>query len=83
VAGRSLQDSSIIMPVAEFLRRQAESCLRTARGCFDLASAERMRIMAAEFAAKAAEIDAEQGDQKQIAPHLIARHSVSSQNNDR
>jgi hypothetical protein len=42
-----------------------------------------MRIMAAEFAAKAAEIDAEQGDQKQIAPHLIARHSVSSQNNDR
>ena len=42
---------------AEFLRRQAENCLRIARSCFDLASAERLRIMAAEFNAKAAEMD--------------------------
>jgi hypothetical protein len=71
------------MPVAEFLRRQAECCLRTARGCFDLASAERMRIMAAEFAAKAAEIEAEKDDPKRLPPQLIARHSAPSQNNDR
>jgi hypothetical protein len=70
------------MPVSEFLRRQAENCLRTARGCFDLASAERMRIMAAEFAAKAAEIEAER-DSRQLPPHLIARHSTPSQKNDR
>jgi len=41
----------------EFLRRQAENCLRIARTCFDLASAERLRLMAAELHAKAAEIE--------------------------
>ena len=45
------------MLTPEFLRRQAENCLRIARSCFDLASAERLRLMAAEFTAKAAEID--------------------------
>jgi hypothetical protein len=41
----------------EFLRRQAENCLRIARSCFDLASAERLRLMAAELNAKALEIE--------------------------
>ena len=36
----------------EYLRRQAENCLRIARTCFDLASAERLRLMAAELNAK-------------------------------
>ena len=46
-----------IMLTPEFLRRQAENCLRIARSCFDLASAERLRLMAAELNAKAAEMD--------------------------
>ena len=45
------------MLTPEFLRRQAENCLRIARTCFDLASAERLRLMAAELNAKAAEIE--------------------------
>jgi hypothetical protein len=45
------------MLTPEFLRRQAENCLRIARTCFDLASAERLRLMAAELNAKAAELD--------------------------
>jgi hypothetical protein len=45
------------MLTPEFLRRQAENCLRIARSCFDLASAERLRLMAAELTAKAAEMD--------------------------
>ena len=44
------------MLTPEFLRRQAENCLRIARSCFDLASAERLRLMAAELNAKAAEM---------------------------
>jgi hypothetical protein len=45
------------MITAEFLRRQAENCLRIARSCFDLGSAERLRLMAVELHAKAEEID--------------------------
>jgi hypothetical protein len=45
------------MLTPDFLRRQAENCLRIARSCFDLASAERLRLMAAELNAKAAEMD--------------------------
>ena len=45
------------MPSSEYLRHQAENCLRIARTCFDLASAERLRLLAGEFTAKAAEID--------------------------
>jgi hypothetical protein len=47
------------MLTPEFLRRQAENCLRIARTCFDLASAERLRLMAAELNAKAAEIESD------------------------
>ena len=45
------------MLTPEYLRRQAENCLRIARSCFDLASAERLRLMAAELNAKATEMD--------------------------
>ena len=50
------------MLTPEYLRRQAENCLRIARSCFDLASAERLRLMAAELSAKAAEIDEQDRD---------------------
>jgi hypothetical protein len=59
----------------EFLRRQAENCLRIARGCFDLASAERLRLMAAELHAKAAEID-EQNRQDRW-PRTLDRNTSS------
>jgi hypothetical protein len=45
------------MLTPEFLRHQAENCLRIARTCFDLASAERLRLMAAELQAKATEME--------------------------
>lgn len=49
------------MPLAEYLRRQAETCLRIARNCFDLGSAERMRLLAGELNAKAHEIERQEG----------------------
>lgn len=55
-----------MMLTPEYLRHQAENCLRIARTCFDLASAERLRLMAAELNAKAAEMeDADRQDQNQ------------------
>jgi len=53
------------MLTPEFLRRQAENCLRIARTCFDLASAERLRLMAAELTAKAIEVEERQQDHRQ------------------
>lgn len=38
---------------AEYLRQQAANCLRLARSTFDLATAERLRHMAADFEARA------------------------------
>ena len=64
-----------IMLTPEFLRRQAENCLRIARSCFDLASAERLRLMAAELKAKAAEMD-EQTRQDRWS-HSIERNPSS------
>ena len=64
------------MLTPEFLRRQAENCLRIARTCFDLASAERLRLMAAELNAKAAEIE-EDNQQRRMPRHTIARNPSS------
>ncbi len=64
---------------AEYLRRQAEACLRIARGCFDLASAERLRLMAAELRGKADEIEADEPP----APHMHALASSSNGKTDR
>ena len=54
---------------AEYLRRQAENCLRIARACFDLTSVERMRLLAGELKAKADEIE----KQETVAPHIFGR----------
>jgi hypothetical protein len=62
------------MLTPEFLRRQAESCLLIARSCFDLRSAEQLRLMAAEFKAKAAEMECDER-----APYrALERNSTSS-----
>jgi hypothetical protein len=45
------------MVTPAFLHRQADNCLRIARNCFDLASAERLRLMAAELRAEATEME--------------------------
>jgi hypothetical protein len=45
------------MLLSEYLRRQAENCLRIARQGFDLATAERLRHMAVELQAKADELE--------------------------
>jgi hypothetical protein len=60
----------------EYLRRQAENCLRIARTCFDLASAERLRLMAAELNAKAVEMD-EQNRQQRSAQRSFAGNTTS------
>jgi hypothetical protein len=62
------------MLTPEFLRRQAENCLLIARSCFDLRSAEQLRLMAAEFKAKAAEME-----RSERFPHRgLAHNSTSS-----
>jgi hypothetical protein len=63
----TIRETATAMPTAQFLRRQAQTCLRIARTCFDLASAERMRQLAGELNAAAAQIER----QHQIAPHTI------------
>jgi hypothetical protein len=40
-----------------YLRKQAAACLEWSRSCFDLAMAQRLRLMAKEFVAKADEIE--------------------------
>jgi hypothetical protein len=66
------------MITAEFLRRQADNCLRIARNCFDLGSAERLRLMAVELHAKADEID-----RRDLRSRLAPSNQASFQNNDR
>jgi hypothetical protein len=67
---------SMITP--DFLRRQAENCLRIARSCFDLGSAERLRLMAVELHAKADEID-----RRDMHSRLSPAGAHSFQGNDR
>jgi hypothetical protein len=57
------------MPLSEYLRQQAENCLRIARQGFDLATAERLRHMAAELEAKADEL--EEAEDEGLSPHLM------------
>jgi hypothetical protein len=63
----------------EFLRRQADNCLRIARSCFDLSSAERLRLMAQELQAQADEIDRD----RRFRPHFFDQREASSRDNDR
>ncbi len=66
---------------AEFLRRQAENCIRVARQCFDLAASERLRIMATELRAKADEIDDDEQD-RTVSPAIMRRHGSSNGETD-
>ena len=63
---------------SEYLRRQAQNCLRIARSCFDLASAERLRLMAAELNAKADELDVGQ----KFSPHHYANGASASRDHN-
>ena len=68
------------MLTPEFLRRQAENCLRIARTCFDLASAERLRLMAAELNAKATEVETQdRQDQDDGPPRFQPRLATRNQ----
>ena len=62
------------MLTAQFLRSQAENCLRIARSCFDLASAERLRLMAVELNAKAAEIDEQNSHEQRPTRSMQHNH---------
>ena len=64
------------MLTPEFLRNQAENCLRIARTCFDLASTERLRLMATELTAKAAELETQDrsNEPKRFEPRLATRN---------
>jgi hypothetical protein len=78
ISPRLTRQDLIEMLTPEFLRHQAENCLRIARTCFDLTSAERLRLMANEFRAKAAEIE----DARTYQPRM-AGAAASSRDNDR
>ena len=65
---------------AQFLRRQADNCVRIARQCFDLTASERLRFMAAELRAKADEI--EEKDQR-IPGEMIGRSGSSNNETER
>jgi hypothetical protein len=71
------------MLTAEYLRRQADACLRIARACFDLTSAERLRLMAGELKTKAAEIESDEKNQKNddSTRRRIARNASSNGKN--
>ncbi len=59
------------MPISDYLRRQADTCLRIARAGFDLGTAERLGALAAELRAKADELEDEQDhDERSFQPHM-------------
>lgn len=62
------------MRVSDFLRRQAERCIALSRATIDLTVAGRLRTMAADFRAKAAEWDNhETGDSEDPAQSAAVR----------
>ena len=56
------------MSLAEYLRQQATTCQRLARATFDLATAERLRFMAADLNAKAEAVESEDDFQPHMHP---------------
>jgi len=68
------------MPISDYLRRQADNCLRIARQGFDLATAERLRHMAAELQAKADELDEE--EENSVAPHMLGNGKFGNGSSD-
>ena len=67
---------AFVMLSPAYLRHQADNCLRIARSCFDLGSAERLRLMATELRAKAAEMEGN-------SPLRTTAGAASSCDNDR
>jgi hypothetical protein len=68
-------------PTPEFLRRQADNCIRVARQCFDLTASERLRIMASELRDKADEIEEDEG--QTIPGEMITRNGTSNGDSER
>jgi hypothetical protein len=58
-----------------FLRRQAEHCISLSRATFDLTIASRLRTMAEELRARAAQSE---DDHAAMLPHLMGRNGSSS-----
>jgi hypothetical protein len=56
------------MNLPNYLRHQAERCLRLSRSCFDLSIAEQLRAMAGELQRKARELDERSG---MLPAHMI------------
>jgi hypothetical protein len=63
---------------ADYLRKQARKCLDWARDCFDLSTATRLRLMADEFNAKAAEIESSRCETA-VEPRTDPRHALPFQ----
>ncbi len=59
------------MRTSEYLRRQAEACLRIARTGFDLGTAERLRVLAADLRSKAEELEEHEKDEELLGTHMI------------
>ena len=76
-----MKERAVPALTAEFLRRQADNCIRVARQCFDLTASERLRIMATELRAKADEIDEQEEDRK-MPPQMMQRNGSSNGESD-
>ncbi len=63
--------------IADYLRQQARTCLQWARDCFDLQTAARLRKMADEFSAKAAQIEAHARYGMDLESHSGPRRPVA------
>jgi len=66
------------MPFAEYLRQQAATCLRLSRASFDLTTAERLRVLAAELRAKAGDIE----DDEVLQAHMMQGNNFSASESD-
>ena len=62
---------------ADYLHQQARLCLQWARDCFDLQTAARLRLMAEEFSAKAAQIEAHARYEMELEPTSDPRHPAA------
>jgi hypothetical protein len=69
------------MSLSEYLRHQADTCLRIARAGFDLATAERLRHMAADLRAKADELD-DARENGELSLHLMNGNGRSGTSGD-
>ena len=56
--------------MANYLRAQAATCLNWSRDCFDLTVATRLRLLAEELMAKAAELEAGSPTEDAVPSHV-------------